>query len=337
MEHGRAKGGIARAKRLSPEERSMIAKKAAAARWEKSQTESGLGRSTHKGLLAIGDIQIPCFVLEDGTRVISGRGMTSAIGMKGRGQGVVRITTLSSLNPFLSLELIAAMENPLRFTGIGAPHITAGYEATVLQEICDSVIAADQAGALTTEQERRYATQCLILIRAFARVGIVALVDEATGFQDERAKDALSKILQAFISKELQPWVRTFPEDFYKELFRLRGLEYPTSTVKRPQYFGLLTNDVVYRRLAPDVLEELKRVTPRSDNGRYKNKFFQRLTSNVGYPKLREHLGSVVTLMKLSDRWSDFMEKVDRIHPRYNQQIPLSLNYDAESDDGQGL
>ena len=163
------------------------------------------------------------------------------------------------------------------------------------------------------------------------------LIAARSPFQDERAKDALSKILQAFISKELQPWVRTFPEDFYKELFRLRGLEYPTLTVKRPQYFGILTNDVVYRRLAPAVLEELKRVTPRSDNGRYKDKFFQRLTSNVGYPKLREHLGSVVTLMKLSDHWSDFMEKVDRIHPHYNQQIPLSLNYDAESDDGQGL
>ena len=333
----RAKGGKARAESLSPAQRSLIAKNAALARWERARTEEGLGRSTHKGNLTIGDIQVPCFVLEDGTRVISGRGITTAVGMKGRGPGATRITTLSSLRPFLSQELVSAMEHPLQFTGLGAPHITSGYEATVLQQLCDAMISADQAGVLTTEQERRYASQCLILLRAFARVGIVALVDEATGFQDDRAKNALSRILQEFIARELQPWVHTFPEDFYKELFRLRGLTYPTATVKKPQYFGLLTNDIVYSRLAPGVLQELKRVTPRSENGRHKNKLFQRLTTNVGYPKLREHLGSVVTIMKLSTSWGDFMGKLDQIHTRYNQQIPLPFNYDAESDDGQGL
>ena len=337
MDSGRAKGGRARAQSLTPEQRSLIAKNAAAARWEGTMAEDGLGRSTHMGTLAIADIEIPCFVLEDGTRVISGRGMTSAIGMKGRGPGVVRISTHQSLKPYLSPELVVSMEQPLKFKGVGAPRLTYGYEATVLQELCDSMIAADQAGVLVTEQEQRYAKQCLILLRAFARVGIVALVDEATGFQEERAKDALNQILQAFISRELQPWVRTFPEDFYKELFRLRGLEYPTATVKRPQYFGMLTNDIVYRRLAPAVLEELKRVTPRTENGRHKDKLFQRLTRNVGYPKLREHLGSVVTIMKLSDRWEDFRDTLDRIHPRYNQQISLTLDYDPENDDGKGL
>ena len=145
------------------------------------------------------------------------------------------------------------------------------------------MISAEQAGALTTEQELRYAKQCLALLRAFAKVGIVALVDEATGFQDERAKDYLAQIFQAFIVKELRPWMHTFPEDFYKELFRLRELDYPNGAF-RPQYFGKLTNDIVYKRLAPGVLEELKRVTPRSNGGGHKNKLFQRLTANVGYP-----------------------------------------------------
>jgi hypothetical protein len=39
------------------------------------------------------------------------------------------------------------------------------------------------------------------LLRGFARVGIIALVDEATGFQRDRTKDALSKILEAYIAK----------------------------------------------------------------------------------------------------------------------------------------
>jgi hypothetical protein len=89
----------------------------------------------------------------------------------------------------------------------------------------------------------------------------------------------------------LQPWLSTFPEDFYREMFRLRGLDFPRESVRRPMYFGHLTNDVVYKRLAPGVLDELRRVTPKDDNGRRKHKFFQRLTNNVGYPKLREHWG----------------------------------------------
>jgi hypothetical protein len=169
-----------------------------------------------------------------------------------------------------------------------------------------------------------------------AKVGIIALVDEATGYQELRTKDALARILEAFIDKELQAWIQTFPPDFYHQLFRLRGLKFPTDTVKRPQYFGLLTNDIVYKRLAPGVLDELKRATPKSESGRRKYKFFQRLTSNVGYPKLREHLGSVVTIMKLSRDWRDFMHKLNNLHPRYEDNLLLPFA-EHEVDDGRGL
>src|SRR5262249_41859626 len=123
--------------------------------------------------------------------------------------------------------------------------------------------------------------------------------------------------------------------DYYRELFRLRGLEFPKQTnVQRPQYFGHLTNDIVYKRLAPGVLEELKTVTPRDEKGRRKHKYFQRLTNNHGYPKLLEHLGSFVTLMKLSDNYNDFLLKLDRIHPRIGDTIPLPIDFD---DDGKGI
>ena len=190
---------------------------------------------------------------------------------------------------------------------------------------------ARDAGVLPSNQQY-VAKQAEILVRGLARVGIIALVHEATGYQEIRAKNALAVILEKFIAKELQAWVQTFPNDFYRELFRLRGLDYPQFSVKRPQYFGTLTNDVVYRRLAPGVLEALKDVTPRDEKGRRKHKYFQRLTSNVGYPKLREHLGSVVTLMKLSEDWNDFQRKLDRIHPRIGDTIPLP--FDEFSDNG---
>lgn len=330
----RAKGGIARATKLTPEQRSLIAKKAASARWSGDILNAVCGSPDRP--LKIGDIEIPCFVLEDGTRVITGRGMTTAIGMKGRGQGVIRITQHQALKSYLGEELILAIANPIKFRGIGTL-ITYGYEATILQKLCDAILTAKDAGALKTEQEQRYAQYAYILIRAFATVGIIALVDEVTGYQELRAKDALSRILEAFIAEELQPWVKTFPDDFYRELFRLRGLNYPRDSIKRPKYFGILTNDVVYKRLAPGVLDELKRVTLRDENERPRHRYFQRLTSNVGYPKLREHLGSVVTMMKLSGEWKEFMGRIDLIHPRYNSQLPLLLQYDADNDDGKGI
>jgi P63C domain len=91
----------------------------------------------------------------------------------------------------------------------------------------------------------------------------------------------------------------------------------------------------VYNRLAPTVLEQLKLVNPKQESGRRKHKFFQWLTSNVGYPKLREHLGSVVTIMKLSSDWHDFRAKLDRLHPRFSTPTQLSFEYgdDEEEDD----
>ena len=175
------------------------------------------------------------------------------------------------------------------------------------------------------------------MLRGFARVGIIALVDEATGFQRDRAKDALSKILEAFVAKELQPWVKTFPDEFYGELFRLRGLDYPKDTVKRPQYFGTLTNDIVWKRLAPGVLEELKRVIPKTESGRRKSALFQGLTKNIGYPKLREHLGAVVAYMNMSKNYQEFITALDRFRPRMGHQYELPFQYEPESDTGQGL
>jgi P63C domain len=132
--------------------------------------------------------------------------------------------------------------------------------------------------------------------------------------------------------------VQTFPVDYYRELFRLRDLPFPTDTVKRPQYFGILTNDIVYKRLAPGVLDELKRVTPRDEEtGRHKQHLFRRLTSNTGYPKLREHLGSVVTIMKLSKSYADFKAKLDQLHPKYGETIRLPFDYDDRADDGKGI
>lgn len=331
---GRAKGGIARAARMSPEERAQIARKAAEARWSEPTLLATHGSEDHP--LKIGDVEIPCYVLEDGRRVLQQTGLIKSLNMSHGGSYSVggdrlaKFAMQGRLKPYVSNELIERTERPIRFK---TPRGSAayGYEATVLADLCDAVLSARADGVLQ-KQQAHIAAQAEILVRGFARVGIIALVDEATGYQKDRASDALAKILEAFISKELQPWVRTFPSDYYEHLFRLRGLEFPRDTVKRPQYFGRLTNDIVYDRLAPGVKDELKRAVSKNESGKPKHKLFQKLTTSVGYPKLREHLGSVVTIMKLSDGWGDFMAKLNRLHPRYGETMPLPFD-----DLGQGL
>jgi P63C domain len=341
---GRAKGGIARAEALSPKTRKEIAKKAAAARWD-----SDVPTATHIGELEIGDLKLPCAVLPDGTRVISQGGVTTAFGPVTGGyqqrqraadeemEGLPSFLVAKSLQAFISPELRNLVSAPRKYRDPRGGPIRVGFEAGLLPKVCEVWLQARDADALTKIQ-KPVADRADLLMRGLAHIGIIALVDEATGYQRDRAKDALTRILEAFIAKELQPWLRTFPDDFYQEMFRLRDMEYPDDTVQRPRYFGLLTNDIVYDRLAPGVLEELKQRNPKSESGRRRHKYFQWLTTNKGYPKLREHLGAVVAIMKLSADWHDFRAKLDRLYPSYKKPTQLSLEFaDDEPDTGKGL
>lgn len=325
---GKAIGGAARAASLTPARRSEIAKKAASVRAELAK----LPRATHSSKdhpIRIGELEIPCYVLDDGRRVLSLGGMVKALGMSiggaggGDGDRLHSFAKGKALNPFISADLMTRMESPIRFHSASGGVAATGYEATILPDLCDAVLEARRSQALRPQQEH-IAHQCEVLVRGFARVGIIALVDEATGYQRDRAKDALAKILESFVAKELQPYVKAFPPEFYEEMFRLRGLKYPPENPKfRPQYFGLLTNDVVYERLAPGLLEELKKQAKKDEK---KAHLHRRLTQEIGHPKLREHLASVVTAMKLSHDYPDFIGKLNRVHPRFGETIPMDLD-----------
>lgn len=336
---GRAKGGKARMGAMSPDERRKQAKAAAKARWDgQAALKATHGSPEHP--LRIGDIEIDCYVLEDGTRVVSQRSLIRAMGTTrggARSDGeaervgaeIPRFAAQLWLKPYISNELSVALSNPIRFKAPTAG-LAYGYPATILADICDAILQARDAKSATARQQA-IVERADLLVRGFARVGIIALVDEATGYQKDRAANALARILELFIAKELQPWVKTFPPEFYEQMFRLRGLPFPATSVKRPQYFGQLTNNVVYDRLAPGVLAELKAVTPRNDEGRPKAKYFQSLTANLGYAKLREHIGAVIALMRISDSWEGFMGLLNKHYTRYGDTIPLPL------DDGKGI
>jgi hypothetical protein len=325
---GASKGGLARAEKLSPERKKEIAAAAAKARWAGHAKPA---KASHVGELKIGDLVIPCAVLEDGTRVISQRGFwgSLAAGNPRRGRGsdnafvLPAFLSAKSLRPFISEELATSLTSPVPYTGTGhkgGGPLVYGMKAELIPQICDVWLKAREAGELHHSQ-RSIAKKAEVLVRGLARVGIVALVDEATGYQYDRARTALAEILEQFISKNLAAWARQFPDDYYEQLFRLRKWEFDPESTKRPVLVGTLTKNLVYSRLAPGVLDELERLNPRRESGHRSARHHQWLTKDVGHPKLKEHLTKLVVLMQAADSWDELMSKVNKVLPK--QDLPL--------------
>ena len=331
---------------MSPDEKKALATKAARARWSGPRYVS---QATHVGeidLVSVG-IHLQCAVLDSETRVLSETGFLRAIGRSRSGNSVRSVTTDSgnatksppfleaeNLQPFISAEL-REKANPIPYRNAAGVKAW-GYRAELLPQICEVFLKARDAKVLIPKQ-RATAEACELLVRGLAHVGIIALVDEATGYERDKESKALAKILEAFIAKELQPYVKTFPTDYYENLFRLRNLPFSRESVKRPSYFGTLTNDIIYSRLAPGVLDALKKGVPRNEDGRPTAKYFQKLTLNKGYPRLREHLGAVVMLMKVSKDYGAFLNVLDEHLPRYKDQLTLPLSYESSGDNGTGI
>lgn len=321
--------------------RSEIARDAARRRW--ADEGKSLPMLAKYGALdrplKIGEIEIPCYVLADGTRVLAQRGLQGGIGLSlgGGSRGARRIAELMESLAEKGIDirgLIARVNSPIRFIPPHGGSAADGYEATILPDICAVIIDAGRQDKLG-KQRAHLAERAAILQHGFATVGIIALVDEATGYQDFRQRDALARILERFVAKELRPWVKTFPSEFYRQIFRLNDWPYDEHA-GRPGVIGHWTNNIIYKRLAPGVWEELKRLTPKSPSGYYKNKLFQRLTEDVGHPKLREHLAAVVMLMKYSPNWKVFMDRLDMEFPQWgkNYLLPFPDDYappDAEA------
>lgn len=331
-------GGSARAKSLSREERQEIARSSALARWSQ---ERQLPRATHGSAdhpLKIGDIAIPCYVLENGTRVLSQRGVLGGVGLSQGSSGgaggdrLVSFFTGRGISPFISSDLMALIENPIRFRHSGGGGAAFGYPATILPEICDAILAARQAGALQ-KQQMHIAEQCETLVRGFARVGIIALVDEATGYQEERDRAELHRILEAYLSEERLAWAKRFPDEFYKQIYRLKSWHWPPAGRAKPPLLGHITNDVVYDRLPPGVLTELRRRNPTvEETKRRKFRHHQFLTEDFGQPDLRDHLLQVIAVMRVSKTWDSFKRNFDEAFPKPGTQIELSLGLDDDDE-----
>jgi hypothetical protein len=323
-----SKGGFARAEVLSPEQRASIAKNAALKRWE------GKGPTAlHEGDLTLAGIKLSCAVLDTGQRVLSQsafmRALDRARQAKGRThyKGDVELPaflTAQNLRPFISDDL-KVTSSQIEFKAKNGTRAF-GYSADLLPQVISVFIDADRAGVLT-HMQKRVAERAYMLSKALMNVAIVALVDEATGYQDIRPKDALQAYLEKIVAKELAAWVKTFPDEFYENIYKLKGWTWPGMSKNRYSVVAHYTNDLVYERLAPGLRVELELRNPKDENGRRRAKNTQWLTTEIGHPLLAQHLYSLVMFQRLAIAqgygWNRFVKMVDKVHPKKGTTLDL--------------
>jgi len=336
MTQRKSAGGIQRAKVLSANTKKSIASDAAKTRWKNEKT---LPKATHRGELVIGDIVIPCAVLDNGERMLSETGITIALGSqtglsgaakrkraKDIKEGKAPLPTFLNperLKPFVNIVFSDQAPIPIEYKD-GRKKVS-GYPATMLPKICDVWLKARRAGVLQLQQQVK-AEQAEVLMGGLAHIGIIALVDEATGYQDERDKDSLHKLLEVYLTEERLTWAKRFPDEFYKQIYRLKGWKYPSAGKNKPQYVGKLTNQLVYERLPEGVLDELRNRNPTKEGtGQRKWKHHQFLSEDIGQADLRDHLLQLVAIMRISKDWGIFIENFEAAFPKSGDQLGLDL------------
>lgn len=325
---------------MNDKERKALATKAAHARWKKKK----LPAATHEGSWKLGKVEIGCYVLEDGKRVFSERSLSDGLTHIRSGVEFVKRKELAAagkpdLPVFISDKVATmllpktrqALEKPLFFRSNGGlPR--RGIEAEHLVDICESFLEARDHNLLRTESELRKAAAAERILRGLAKLGAVALIDEVTGYQYERDRDELQKLLEKYVTEEFRPWSKKFPAEFYRVIFELKGLQID-DVRRRPQWMGHITNNLIYDRMLPNLRQTLAELNPADAKGNRSHRHHQHLT-DTGSPHLDEQIRTIITLAKASiargDSWKVFMSVVDKVSPK------KELEAEAEDDETEG-
>lgn len=342
----KARGGHARAAKLTPSRRSEIAKVAAARRWsEKAENDSDSVRvlESFKSKLEIAGSSIPCAVVVGPggvQRVLSETGISNAVlgdrsGASKRKKKVAQedgnilpiFIAPSQLFPFISRELLDGPLKPIDY--YDGSRLVRGYDAQILPAICNVWLKAREAGALQDQQLDK-AQKAEILMRALAETGIVALVDEATGYQSVRPQNALQSYLELVIRRELAVWAKKFPDEFYENIYKLKGWKWPGMSKNRFSVCANYTTNLIYDRLGPGITDELITKTPKNEKGYRPNKLHQWLSEDIGDPMLATHMHSILMFQRLAIAngygWKRFLHMVDQVLPRRGNTLELPLD-----------
>ncbi len=320
------KGGFARAEKLSTEERRTIAQNAARARWNRLKSLDRIAKADSYGVLAIGDVELDVYVLDDKRRVISKRAMAKALQLKSQGgNAFMRTMTRKNIRPIVSQQLWDTIEAPIAFTGVRGESCD-GFEADTLIEVCDMFIEARNRRVLSPSQHF-LAVQSEVIVRSAAKLGIIALIDEAAGYTD-KTLDEYKRLFDQFIRSEFKQWEKEFPDKFFSMIYRLYGLkrQKPDST-RHPQFFGHFIRKFVYYPLANSngaILDQLDKKNPVVyAGGSRRYKLFQYLSDEVGDAAFRQHLWQVVGIGEASTDKSAFERSFYRAFP---EAIPRKVD-----------
>ncbi len=284
--------------------------------------KSKLPIATHMGEVEINGFKLKSYNLETGERVLSRISFLKALGRKGKAKGGRKydresqlpvFLTANNLIPFINSQLIENSK-PINFVDLNGTE-SIGYKAELLPSVCYVFMDALEAKALKQTQ-LHIANQCKLLVRGFATVGIIALIDAATGFEKIRKQEALQEILDKYLRKQYASWAKCFPDEFYEEMFRLKGWTLDKKTMRMPGVVGRYTNDIVYDRLAPGIFDELKKINPVRENGRRKSKHHSWLTEETGHPALDKHFTGILALMRAHTDWEHFKRSLARAYPK---------------------
>ncbi len=344
-----ARGGVARARRLSPEDRSAIAREGATRRWaDKREADKQREMPTvlpgYIAVLSVAGANLPCAVINGPNgvqRVLTEHGITNAIlGTRSgaskrrkraaaeRGEELPIFLAPSQLRPYIPSDLVEGVLQPIEY--MDGDRVVTAYDAAILPAVCKVWLDARRDDALQNQQLAK-AAAAEILMSGLAHTGIVALIDEATGYEKIRPQNALQIYIDKIISKELAVWAKKFPDEFYENIYRLKQWPWPGMQKNRYSVVAYYTRDLVYERLGPGILKELERKTPKNEKGQRPYRFHQWFTEEVGDPMLAQHLASLITLQRLAiangHGWKRFVNSVDLVMPRRGETMMLPLEF----------
>lgn len=306
---GRAKGGVKRAEVLSQEERTDIAKKAAITRW-------GL-RATHKGNFKEDfGLDVECYVLNDEkkTAVISQIGMGTALGLSPRGNAFPRFLESKGMSDSVGAQLAEKLAKPIKFQwsspgAQGQPPVTLhGFDVTLLIDVCKTIIQAEEGGKLHPQQ-KHIAKQAHIIINASAKAGIQNLVYRLAGYDATRQE--VVEAFKLFVREEAREYEKEFPDQLYQQWYRLYQLT--ALGRNKPWKFKSLTLDQVYRPLARSNGKILHLAQCQRASGKERYKKLHQFLSEIGVKALRQHLGELIGIAKLSKDQAEYEKNVDKI------------------------
>jgi peptidoglycan/xylan/chitin deacetylase (PgdA/CDA1 family) len=309
-DESKAVGARARANALTAGQRREIAEKAAAARWgERVHTAIRKGNFQKEF-----GIDVDCYVLNDPVRtaVITQRGMGEAIGFSRRGSRFTVFVGSQTMEQFIGRDLREKIEKPFVFQLPGAAATNPvterahGYDATILIDICNSILAAKAAGKLSSTRYKRMIQQAQIILSASGKSGIRGLVYALAGYNPS-AEEVIAAF-KLYVQEEARKYEQEFPNELYMQWHRLYKIPVPERG--KPWQFKHLTVKHIYYPLAKSngkILELIRAL--KSQDGDRQKKLFQFL-NDVGARALRMHIGRVLEMSESSQDKETYERKV---------------------------